>query len=148
MLALADIAQVHIGCLQPGVPVVLVKGRVQQQVVLQVGGFTQWHGTFQDRAGADGRQLFIEQRQARQRGVGWWAIDHRSVEGFALEIHAVPDRGGQFHRHVRPLLLPLQQTRQQPAHDTGRGLELQGLAFFADLLDSVPDQAEHLLHPG
>ncbi|MCY1360239.1 hypothetical protein D9M69_468560 [compost metagenome] len=64
-----------------------------------------------------------------------------------MKIHPVLDRGGQFHRHVRAFPLPLQQTRQQPAHDAGRCLELQGFTLLADLFNGLVDQAENLLHP-
>ncbi|MNN79059.1 hypothetical protein D3C81_1956700 [compost metagenome] len=72
----------------------------------------QRHRAIEQRLGADGRQLFIEQAQRRQRAVRWCSVHDGRVELFAVKVHAVLHGGGQLHRHVRTLLLPLQQTWQ------------------------------------
>ncbi|MCY1250913.1 hypothetical protein D9M72_646080 [compost metagenome] len=61
MLALADIGQIHIRGLQPGLPVPFIAGRVQQQVLLQIGRCLQGYGAFEHRSGTHRRELFIEE---------------------------------------------------------------------------------------
>ncbi|MNZ42674.1 hypothetical protein D3C78_602570 [compost metagenome] len=147
MLALALPGQARPGGIEPGIPVALVAGRVQEHVLIKVGDLLQGQGAAQQLRRAHRRQLFIEQFLGLQAMVGSGAIDHRRIEHFPTKIHPVLHRSGQLHRHVRAQRLPFHQARQQPAHHAGRGLELQGGAARAYLLHPFLDQGEHLLHP-
>ena len=115
---------------------------MQQHLLLQVCGGAQ--ATEQCRR-ADWRELFVEQVSRFGGLLGDGRIDHRRIELLAAKVHGVGHGSGEFHRHVRALLLPLHQAWQQPAHHAGGRLELQGLAAAADLLHCLTDQAKHLL---
>ncbi|MNP27655.1 hypothetical protein D3C76_1205780 [compost metagenome] len=147
MLDLAVPGQGRAGRIQPDVPVVLVAGRVQQHVLLQIRQLLQGQRARQQLRRTHRCQLFIEQFEFLQTMVGGGTIYHRRIKHFATKIHPMLHRGGQLHRHIRAQRLPLHQPWQQPAHHAGGRLELQRGAARTDLLHTFLDQGEHLLHP-
>ncbi|MNN13092.1 hypothetical protein D3C81_1261110 [compost metagenome] len=125
----------------------LVTRGVQEHVAHQVVDLHQRQGALQQRRCTHGGQLFVEQFAHLQPMVRQAAVHHRCVEAFAAKIHAMLHRGGQLYRYIGAQRLPFHQTRQQPAHHAGRGLELQGGVMPADFPYPLFDQREHLLHP-
>ncbi|MCY1438291.1 hypothetical protein D9M71_544850 [compost metagenome] len=147
MLAFALPGKAGTRSTEPGVPVVLVAGRVQQHVLLQIRQLLQGQRARQQLRRTHRCQLFIEQLEFLQTMIGGGAIHHRRIKHFATKIHPVLHRSGQLHWHIRAQRLPLHQPWQQPAHHAGGRLELQRGAARTDLLHTFLDQGEHLLHP-